>query len=137
MYGIDRFSKKAFIAYVENYEQNVKNYEQNVKVMAGDNAPTLDNILSLPWEHRLRAGRSFVLNQLKAEAVQGIIVNEKGRFSESALIERMQVLLKDIQATCKFNTGTGYSQIKDSKDGVKVQNYVKFDALRNLIQSCY
>lgn len=130
MYGIDRFSKKAFIAYVEDYEQKVKE-------MAGDNAPSLDNILSLPWEQRLPAGRSFVLNQLKAETVQGIIANEKGRFSESALVERMQVLLNDIQATCKFNTGTGYSQVKDSKDGVRVRNYVKFDALRDLIQYCH
>lgn len=126
MHGISSFSKQTFIEHCTKFrETNARLYQRH------DNG--LELLQGLCWQARLAYGRHCLLGQLKDEAENGGILNDKGLFTKSALIKRVTDIQQE-QCDKHGFRDTGYSQVTDKPMKV-VMAYLTYHAAKSLLNN--
>ncbi|MEG0868857.1 MAG: hypothetical protein RSD49_06775 [Hafnia sp.] len=126
MLRLDRFSKKAFIAFCE---------EKYAKCSAryGVDALTLSDIENRDMLERLEIGRAVTYKQVADEVKSGLGHAANGRFTRPSLSGYLTERVWTLAEKQGFKSGNGYSQV-EGKSLVVIQDYVVFDSLNGLFE---
>ena len=128
MYGIDRFSKNAVIQHFSRIREN------NLKE-CGLTSDSMEQFSAIDPSNHSELGRANLLGKLINEIQSGAIVSEKGRFTEKALLDRMEKQLIELEGRNQFDAKNGWSQVENATIDVR-KDYSYYWALKFLCMDC-